>query len=79
MAKVHDLLEMWQGSQNRPDTQKESRGPNMQITAVGYISDMEEIVNACWSLFQHVGMAAFKLSERSPLPQPLSAKDLPGG
>jgi len=49
------------------------------MTAVGFISDTEEIVKASWSLFQHDGAAAFKLSERSPLPPPLSAKDLPGG
>jgi hypothetical protein len=60
-------------------TQKESRTENRQITAMGYISDTEVIVKASWSLFQHDGAAAFKLSERSPLPPPLSAKDLPGG
>jgi len=49
------------------------------MTAVGYISDTEQIVKASWSLFQHDGAAAFKLSERSPLPTALSAKDLPGG
>jgi hypothetical protein len=49
------------------------------MTTVGYISDTEEIVNASWSLCQHDGAAAFKLSERSPLPPALSAKDLPGG
>jgi len=37
------------------------------------------IVKASWSLFQHDGVAAFKLSERSPLPPAVSAKDLPGG
>jgi len=79
MAKVHDFLEMWQGSQNPRATQKESRAQNKQMTAVGYISDSEEIVKASWSLFQHDGAAAFKLSERSPLPPALSAKDLPGG
>jgi hypothetical protein len=31
------------------------------------------------SLFQLDGAAAFKLSERSPLPPPVSAKNLPGG
>jgi hypothetical protein len=41
IAKVHDFLEMWQGSQNLRATQKESRAQNKQITAVGYISDME--------------------------------------
>jgi hypothetical protein len=41
MAKVHDLLEMWQGSQNLHTTQKESRAPNKEMTAVGSISDME--------------------------------------
>jgi len=79
MAKVHDCLEMWQGSQNLRATQKESRAQNKQMTAVGYISDTEEIIKASWSLFQHDGAAAFKLSERSLLPPPLSAKDLPGG
>jgi hypothetical protein len=79
MAKVHDFLEMWQGSQNLRATQKESRAQNKQMTAVGYISDTEEIVKSSWSLFQHNGAAAFKLSERSPLPPALSAKDLPGG
>jgi len=79
MAKVHDLLEMWQWSQNLRATQKESRSHNMQMTAMGYISDIEEIFKACWLLLQHDGAAAFKLSERSPLPPSLSAKDLPGG
>jgi len=49
------------------------------MTTVGYISDTEEIVEASWSLFQHDGAAAFELSERSPLPPALSAKNLPGG
>jgi hypothetical protein len=79
MAKVHDLLEMWQGSQNLRATQKESRAQNKQMTAAGYISDPHEIVKASWSLFQHDGAAAFKLSERPPFPPALSAKDLPGG
>jgi len=79
MAKVHDFLEMWQGSQNPGATQKESHAQNKQMTAVGYSSDTEEIVKASWSLLQHDGAAAFKLSERSPLPPALSAKDLPGG
>jgi len=78
-GKVHDLLEMWQGSRNLRATQKESRAQHMQMTAVGYISDTEEIVKASWSLFQHDGVAAFKSSERSPLAPPLSVKYLPGG
>jgi len=79
MAKVHDFLEMWQGSQNLRATQKVSWAQNKQMTAVGYISDTEEIVKASWSLFQHDGAAALILSERSPLPPALSAKNLPGG
>jgi len=75
---VHDFLEMWQSSQNLPATQTESCGQNKQMTAVGYISDTETIVQATWSLIQHDGAAAFILSERSPLPPALSAKDLPG-
>jgi hypothetical protein len=70
---------MWQGSQNLRATQNESRAQNMQRTAVESISDTEGIVKAAWSLFQQDGAAAFKLSERSPLPPALSAMDLPGG
>jgi len=68
MAMVHDFLKMWQGSQNLRATQKESCAQSKQMTAVGYISDTEESVKASWSLFQCDGPAAFKLSERSPLP-----------
>jgi len=49
------------------------------MTTVGYISDTEEIVKASWALSQHDGAAAFKLSDRSPLPPAWSTKDLPGG
>jgi hypothetical protein len=45
---------------------------------MGFISDTEEIIKASWSLYQHDVAAAFKLSERSPLPPHFSAKDLPG-
>ena len=79
MAKVHDVLEMWKGSHPLRATQKESRAQNKQMTAVGYISDTEEIVKASWSLFHHDGAAAFKLSEKLPMPPALSAKYLPGG
>jgi len=79
MAKVHNFLEMWQGSQNVHATQKESHAQIKQMTALGYISDTQETIKASWSNFQHDGAAAFKLSETSPLPPALSAKDLPGG
>ena len=79
MAKVHEFVEMWQGSQNLHATQKESWTQNKQMTAMGYISDTEEIVKTSSSVFQHDGAAAFKLSDRSPSPPPLSAKDFPGG
>ena len=79
MAKVHDFLEMWQGSQNLRATQKASRPQHKEMTAAGYISDTEDIVKASWLLFPHDGAAAFKLSERSPFPPALSAKDHPGG
>ena len=79
MAKVHDVWEMWQGSQNLHAIQKESSTQNKQMTAVGYISDTEEINKALWSHFQHDGVAAWKLSEISPLPPAVSAKDLPRG
>jgi len=48
MAKVQDLLEMWQGSQNLRATQKKSCSQNKLMTAVGYILDTEEIVKASW-------------------------------
>jgi len=48
------------------------------MTAVGYISDTEEIVNASRTIFQHDGATAFELSERSRQPPALSAKDLRG-
>jgi hypothetical protein len=78
-AKVYDLLEMWQCSQNLGCAQEESCPQNRQRTAVGYISNSEGIIRASWSLFQHDGAAALKLPERSPLPPALSAKDFPGG
>jgi len=51
MAKVHDILEMRQGSQNLYATQKESRAQDKQMTAVGYISDTAEIIKSTWSNF----------------------------
>ena len=79
MAKDHDFLDMWQHSQNLSTTQQESRAQYKQMTAIGYISDMAEIVKPSWSLFQHDGAAGFDLSERSPLRPAVSAKDLLGG
>jgi len=49
------------------------------MTAIRYISDTGEIIKASWLTFQHDGVAAFELSERSSLPPALSAKDLPRG
>jgi len=49
MAKVHDLLEMWQSSQYLHATQKEFRAQNKQMPAVGYFSDTEEISTASYS------------------------------
>ena len=51
MAKVPDVLEIWQGSQNLRATQKGSSAQIKQMTAIEYISDTEEIVKASWSLF----------------------------
>jgi hypothetical protein len=46
MAKVHNIWEMWDGSQNLCAALMRSRTQNKQITAVGYISDTEDIVQA---------------------------------
>jgi hypothetical protein len=78
MAKVHDFLGMWQGSQYLHATPKESRVQIEQMTAVRYISDFEVIAKASFSLFEHNGVAAFKSTERSPLPPASTATDLPG-
>jgi len=78
MAQVHDFLEKLQRSQNLRATQKKSRDQIKHMTAVGYISDTQGILDASWSLFQHDGAAAFKLSEKSLLPPALSANNLPG-
>jgi hypothetical protein len=79
LDKVTDFLEMWQGSQNLSATQKASCNQNTLLNAIWYISDTDVIVKAFWPLFQHDGVAAFKLSERSPLPPDLFARDLPEG
>jgi len=79
MAQVQNVLEIWQGCQNLCATQKESCTQHHQLTAIEYISDTEEMVKAFWSKFQHERATAFKLSERSPLPPALPAKDLPEG
>jgi hypothetical protein len=78
MGMVHDFLEMLQDSQRLCTTQKDSCAPNIQMTTVRYISDTQEIAGASWSLFPHDCASAFPLSESSPLPPPLSAKDLSG-
>jgi hypothetical protein len=78
MANVHDFLEIWQGCQNLPASQNESRAHNKQLTAVEYISYTDEIFTASQSIFHHAGAATFTLSEQSPLPPALSAKNLPG-
>jgi len=79
MSKVHDILEMWQGSRNTNATKKESPAQKKQMTAIGYISDTEEIVNEFWSLFHNDSVAAIKLLERSPQPLAMSPKEHPGG
>jgi len=79
MAKVHYFMEMWRGSENIHATRKGSRSHNKLMTAGGYISAMEEIINPSWPLFQLCCVAAFTLSVRSPLSPAMSATDLPGG
>jgi len=79
MSNVHNFLEMWQGSQTLRATQNQSRAKNKQMTAVGSISDTKDIIKASWSNLHHDGEAAYKWSEKSPVPPAFSAKDLPGG
>ena len=72
-------LEMWQGSQNLCVIQKEYCTQNNQMAAVGDISHCDKIIKASWSNCQHDAVAAFTLSDRSPLPPAFSANDLSGG
>jgi len=58
---------------------KKSCTQSEQMEAVGYISDTDKFIKASWSNFQHDGVAAFQLLEKSPLPPAWFAKDLPGG
>jgi len=78
IANIHNLLEMWQGTQTPPTPQKESHTQNKHMTAIGYILDTEEILTASWLNSQHDGVPKFKLSVWSPLPSALLAKHLPG-
>jgi len=59
IAKVHNPLERWQGSQNLHTTQKESHSQNNPITAIKYISDTEVIIKASWSLSHNDGAPEF--------------------
>jgi len=61
MAKVHNCLEIWQGSQNLCAKQTKSHGHNRQMTAVGYISDTEHIVKASWSNFWPDGCSCIQI------------------
>jgi uncharacterized sporulation protein YeaH/YhbH (DUF444 family) len=61
MAKVYNFVEMWQHSQNLRATQIECRAQNKEMTAIGNISDMDEILKASWSHFQRDGATSFNL------------------
>jgi len=49
------------------------------MTAIEFISDIEEIIKASWSNFEHDGAATFKLLEKSPVLPALYAKNPHGG
>jgi hypothetical protein len=46
MVKVHKLLNMWQGSYNLWASKNKTHPKTKEMSAVGYISDMQEIVIA---------------------------------
>jgi hypothetical protein len=52
MGKVHNILEIWQGSQILGAAQNESHAQNKQLTAVGYNFDTEMFITASWSNFK---------------------------
>src|ERR1700749_1030580 len=77
MAKVHDFLDMWDGSQKLRRMQQEARAQNSEMTAMGYISDTDEMVDAGWESFKHDGATAFKVIEQnSGLPTSLPHSEL---
>lgn len=59
MAKVYDCLEMKQGSQNLYATQTKSCAHNQQMTAIGHLSDTEEIIESSCAMIQCDGVAPF--------------------
>jgi hypothetical protein len=79
MASTHDFLEMWQGSEKLRATQKAAKAQNKQMTAMGYISDSEEVESSSWASFAHDGLAAFKSNEKTPLPKSLPLTELQNG
>jgi hypothetical protein len=79
MATVDHILVMWHCSQNLHATQQDSRTQIMQLSAIGYISDIGDISKASCSNLEHHRAATFTLSKRSTLPPAVSATDLPGG
>jgi len=76
VGMVNDLWEISQCSRNVRTKQNESRAQDQQMTPSRYISDTEDIDKACRSNIESDGVAAFKLSEKSPVPPALSAKNL---
>lgn len=78
LAKVHDFLELWRGSQELRVTQKASRAQNAAMTAMGYISDTEETQEKSWSTFAHDGVVAFKSNEKA-LPKSLPLTEIGDG
>jgi hypothetical protein len=81
LAKVHDFLDMRDGSQKLRHMQRAARAQNSKMTAIGYISDTEETVDEGWSSINHDGVTAFKAIERSNcgLPASLPRIKLPKG
>jgi hypothetical protein len=49
------------------------------MTRIGYISNTEELVKVSRSNIDHNAVAAFKLSERYPLPPAMFTRNLSGG
>jgi hypothetical protein len=77
MAMVHNVMEIWQGSQNQHATWKISHTQNQQITAKGRISDSEGNIKPFWSFIQRDRAATFKMLKRSPLPPAVCPTNLP--
>jgi hypothetical protein len=63
LPEVYDFLHIWHRRGNLQYTKRELFGQTKEMTAIGYISDTEEVVKVPWSIFQTDSAAALNVSQ----------------